>query len=111
MNSKQLIRMLSPKSKAQTCIGWLIRAARKHVFIYHDYVYYIAACPDGSVVAKVPNVAVSSKLLEEMLVWNKEGAAIDDVIIRLRQRTVPTGYAIHNWQPGKSKLRLLKKFH
>lgn len=58
------------------------------------------ACPDGSVAAEVPNPAVTPELLKEILEWKRHGATINDVITRLRQRTVPTGYTIHMWQPS-----------
>ena len=32
--------------------------------------------------------------------WRREGASDKDVIIRLRQRTVPDGYSYHTWIPG-----------
>ena len=53
-------------------------------------------------IAEVPNPAVSSQLLKEIQSWKDEGASIDDVITRLRMRTVPPGYVgtIHNWCDG-----------
>ena len=40
------------------------------------------------------NPAVSKELLEEILSWKIEGASNIDVITRLRQRTLPRGYAL-----------------
>ena len=53
--------------------------------------------------AHVVNPAMSNDLLAEILTWKNEGASIDDVITRLRVRTVPSEYvhAIHNWINGK----------
>ena len=39
-----------------------------------------------------------------MLFWNQEGSRIEDVVTRLRMRTVPSGYTIHNWIDGKYTL-------
>ena len=44
---------------------------------------------DG-VVARVRNPAVNFELLQEVYKWNMEGATMDDVIERLRLRTVPS---------------------
>ena len=46
------------------------------------------------------NPAVSTHLLSEILLWNQEGARIEDVAARLRMRTVPSGYKSHNWIDG-----------
>ena len=48
--------------------------------------------------AQVPNAAVCNELLSDVLLWNQEGARIEDVTIRLRMHT---GYTIHNWIDGK----------
>ena len=57
--------------------------------------------PNGTIVASEPNPAVSEALLKEVLLWKIEGCTDDDVIIRLRQRTVPAGYKFHSWIAGK----------
>lgn len=44
---------------------------------------------DGKIVAKLPNPAVSASLLAEIHGWMAEGAKMDDIIVRLRQGTVP----------------------
>ena len=56
---------------------------------------------DG-VVARVRNPAINSELLQEVYKWNMEGATMDDVIERLRLRTVPSKYtgSIHSWTDG-----------
>ena len=56
--------------------------------------------PDGQVVAEVPNPAVPTTLLEEILNWKMQGATTKDVLERLRVRTVPMGYSPHTWTPG-----------
>ena len=60
-----------------------------------------AVMEDGHVAAVQPNPAITDELLGDIKVWYDEGATSDDVIERLRLRTVPTGYAIHSWTEGK----------
>lgn len=48
---------------------------------------------DGIVAASVPNPAISTELLKEI-------QQCDDVIGRLRMKTVPPGYATHSWIEG-----------
>lgn len=55
---------------------------------------------EGNIKARVANPAISNCLLSEVLSWNQEGARIEDVVARLRMRTVPSGYTIHNWIDG-----------
>ncbi len=56
---------------------------------------------DGSVDAQLPTDLVSKKLLGEIVVWVKEKCTMEDIITRLRQRTVPRGYLMHTWKEGK----------
>ena len=51
--------------------------------------------PNGMIVTSEPNPAVSAALLKEILLCKLEGCLNDDIIIRLRQRTVPEGYKFH----------------
>lgn len=56
----------------------------------------------GSVVtAVVPNPAVPKEVLVEILHWKESGLTFDKIIDKLRVRTVPPGYPIHFWTPGK----------
>ena len=55
---------------------------------------------DGEVVAQVPNSAVCMDLLKEIRDWKAEKASELNVLTRLRQRTVPSGYTPHSWQAG-----------
>lgn len=53
--------------------------------------------------AVIPNPAVTTvttEVLSEILLWRSEGATDVDVITRLRQRTVPSGFDIHPWIDG-----------
>lgn len=65
---------------------------------------YIVACSGHEIKAEVPNPAVTTTLLKEIKEWTTEGAKLDDIVTRLRQRTVPTGYVIHNWDQGMYNL-------
>ena len=56
--------------------------------------------PDGTVVASEPNSADDSPLLKDILLWKLEGCS-NDVVARLRQRTVPKGYQFHPWIAGE----------
>ena len=51
---------------------------------------------DSTVQAKLPNPAVSTHLLMEIMKWKEEDAQEDD-ITRLRPRTVPIGYTPTTW--------------
>lgn len=55
-----------------------------------------------SLVSPVPHVDQS--LLEEISNWESEGCTKEDVITRLRQRTVPHEYTYHPWTEGTSYL-------
>ena len=56
--------------------------------------------PDGSFTATIPNVAVGNTLLEQINGWIKVGVKEDDVIDRLRLKTVPSSYTYHTWTEG-----------
>ena len=55
------------------------------------------ASKDGRITAKKPNPAVPVATLKEIMEWKKSGATEDDIIGRLRIRTVPNGYPTHRW--------------
>jgi hypothetical protein len=55
---------------------------------------------DGIIEAEVVNRAVPTSVLKEILTWKEEGCTVEDVITRLRIRTVPTGYGYHTWTEG-----------
>ena len=55
---------------------------------------------DGTVTAIHPDPAVPKEMLGEIAGWKRSGLTDDDVIDRLRVRTVPAGYPIHPWSPG-----------
>lgn len=39
-------------------------------------------------------------ILQEVFQWKKSGLSIEDIISRLRPRTVPAGYSFHKWKSG-----------
>ena len=45
--------------------------------------------------AAVPNPAVSCDILKEIWKWKDEGFSQEDIIIKLRIKTVPAGYEYH----------------
>ena len=66
--------------------------------------FQISDMLDGKIVVKCPSRAVSSQCLREILSWKLNGVSDSDIISRLRAKTVPPGYPIHPWKPGKSAL-------
>ena len=57
---------------------------------------------DGSTQASIPHYGVSESLLKEVAAWLEEGCTMKDVVVRLRQRTVPAGHSYHSWTVGNS---------
>lgn len=55
---------------------------------------------DGSVVAVLPTLNVSQRVLEEIISWKRAGASVDDVLDRLRLTCVPHGYTPMPWSAG-----------
>ena len=54
---------------------------------------------DGVLVAEEPNPAVPQEVLKE--VWQlKQEVSLEDIVSRLRARTVPSGYSFHPWKRG-----------
>lgn len=67
--------------------------------------FSISVQNDGSLTAKRKNPAVPKSLIHNVHQWMLEGASVTDVIIRLRQHTVPHGYSSHTWVAGKQSKR------
>ena len=63
--------------------------------------YLIGQLPDGSIQAKDANSIVPESVLHLIWLLRKQGISFQDIVQRLRPRTVPSGYAYHNWIPGK----------
>ena len=55
---------------------------------------------DGVVQAIRSSPAISVEKLEEILTWKDEKCSMDDIVTRLRQRTVPIGYDFHTLHQG-----------
>ena len=56
---------------------------------------------DGSVTAEQPNDAISEETLQMILDWKRSGLEMNNIIDRLRSKTIPPGYPIHPWCPGR----------
>ena len=67
---------------------------------------YLLGVSDGDVVGEEPNPAVPTEVLTEILHLKKE-MSMEDVISRLRSRTVPPGYPYHTWRILSGKFALL----
>ena len=55
---------------------------------------------DGKIVAELSNPAVEEDLLKEIWLMKVIGIPWEDIIQRLRTRTVPAGYTYCTWQKG-----------
>ena len=65
------------------------------------YVYYLMLVSGTQLAAEKHNPAVPPVLLCEIwLLKTVASLSWDDIISRLRQRTVPAGYSIHAWKSG-----------
>ena len=67
-----------------------------HLLIVYGFIVMNIGNKDGIVAASVPNPTISTELLKEIQQWYDHGATVDDVIDRLRMKTVPPGYATHS---------------
>lgn len=76
-----------------------------HNYIDHFRRCYLLAFPDGTIHAKRDSPAVSVMLLNEIWNWKQMGASTEDVISRLRPRTVPSGYSYNTWISGMFYVR------
>ena len=63
-------------------------------------IFYLGRLPDGTVIAELDNEAVPQHVLSEICSWREQGISMEDILQRLRPRTVPPGYKFHTWKPG-----------
>jgi len=56
---------------------------------------------DGTIIPELVNPAVPQHIISEIHTWTRCGATMQDVVDRLRPRTVPPGYVFHTWKAGK----------
>ena len=54
----------------------------------------------GGITAEIPNPAVSGVILRDIQRSKEEKCSEEDIITRLRLRTIPAGYNYHTWHPG-----------
>ena len=52
----------------------------------------------GDVVGEEHNCVVPREVLCEVLLLKRNGMTMEDIVSRLRCRTVPSGYPIHSWR-------------
>ena len=55
---------------------------------------------NGEIKAQESNPAVSSSLLKDILKQLSENQSWKDLLVILRSKTVPEGYAPHKWKQG-----------
>lgn len=58
---------------------------------------------DGSIHAVTQNPAVPISTQKDFLNWKRTGLCDEDVVDRLRPRTVPAGYPYHKWTQDAGK--------
>ena len=92
---KAMLEMLTPVSKYLDVHTYTLYNA-----IYTPCIY--VGQKDGKILPLRPNAAVPTQLLTEILQWREDGVLEDDIISRLRTRTVPPGYPIHSWKKGEN---------
>ncbi len=51
-------------------------------------------------IAQEPTSPVPQEVICEVASLQKSGLSLEDIVSRLRCRTVPTGYPIHPWRAG-----------
>lgn len=72
-----------------------------HYFFWLIMALSFVVSADQLITAEKLNSAVPPALLCEVLLWRTEqDLSWDDVISRLRLRTVPAGYPCHAWKAG-----------
>lgn len=85
---KTMTGMLTPKSIVQLHGGYQMH-----------YVFHLGDA-SGAIVAEIVNPAISSQLLHEIYYWKEEGCTMEDIMIRLRKRVVPSGSDMYQWNEG-----------
>lgn len=86
---KRLLKMINPLGTVNYNIGYC------HISLDENY-----AEEQSVLVAEDNTSMVPTEVLQEILNWRKDGISLDDIISRLRSRTVPSGYPIHTWKDG-----------
>lgn len=59
---------------------------------------------NGTVTAILPNPAMCTEVLTEVLEWKSAGLKDIDIINNLRSRTVPPGYQYQTWKQGDNSM-------
>lgn len=91
LSKKVMLEMLTPKRNL------LVR------FMYVFICFYISVMANSLITCLKPSPFVSAQLLCEIHIWKEVlGLTWEDIISRLRPRTVPSGYKFHSWIPGNT---------
>ena len=56
---------------------------------------------DSTIIPELANPAVPQLILSVVHNWREHGATMEDIVDRLRPRTVSHGYVFHTWRAGK----------
>ena len=62
---------------------------------------YCTECASGVVSAEQQESPLPVDILEEVMELKMKGVSLEDIISRLRPRTVPNGYPFHTWKQGR----------
>ena len=66
--------------------------------------------PDGTLIAECHGTPVPINVLQEIYSWKVNGLTMDDIVQRLRVRTVPNGQVLHSWRPGMFHAKQTKNY-
>lgn len=97
MGKAKMMRMLSPICEyivaymALQCVLFHFASTLYSLFIF-------LGTSTGDVVGEEDNCVVPREVLCEVLLLKKNGVTMEDIVSRLRCRTVPSGYSLHCWR-------------
>ena len=88
MSVRKMLTLITPKGKL-VCYLCLISICLKSEQL-----------PDGTIQVQANFSIVPQCVLQNILVWMRQGVNWKDIIQCLRPKTVPSGYVYHTWSPG-----------
>jgi len=62
--------------------------------------FFSVELSDGTIQAELDTGCIPQSVLREIWSMRRQGISFEDIVERLRPRTVPSGYTYHNWTPG-----------
>ena len=92
LSQKTMVKMLTPFSKKFLLLHML--------YAIINYSINYTGLTSRALVAEQPTDFVKEALLLKIEAWKMESCSTEDIIERLRQRTVPLGYVVTSWIPG-----------